>query len=85
MVWHYKKFTARKAIVWGFETGVAYSKIALEYHNPNMNFKRIILSRAFVFANFFMILFGEIYGFVRYFYKAFDKIEDHRKPRNSDK
>ncbi len=84
VVWHFKKITVRKAIVWGFDTGVAYARIYLQYHKPNMNLKRMAMSRGYEFIHALMILLGEIYGFVRYSYKIFDKVEDHRTPRKKN-
>lgn len=84
VVWHFKKITVRKAIVWGFDTGVAYSRIYLQYHKPNMNLKRMTMSRGYAFTHAFMVLLGEMYGFVRYSYKVFDKVEDRRMPRKKN-
>lgn len=85
IVWHFRKWNPKKYIMWRFWIGMSYSKTALRYSNPNMNFKRIVLSRGFAFTDFVLTLIGEICGFVRYFYLIFYRKKTARKTTNLSK
>ncbi len=67
VVWHFKKINAKKALSWSFYGGMAYSRIALSYKNPDMNFNRILLSRAYDFGVAFAVALGELYGLIVFF------------------
>jgi len=62
VVWHFKKVNVHKLVSWSFEMGVAFSRIALSYKNPEINFKRMFLSKAYTFGGEFLMLCGEIWG-----------------------
>lgn len=85
VVWHFKKWNPKKYVMWKFWIGVSYSKTALQYRNANMNFKRIILSRALAFLDFLLMLIGEICGFIRYFYLIFYRKKTTKRPTNLSK
>ncbi len=67
IIYHFKKLNAKKAITWSFYEGMAYSRIALSYKNPDMNFKRILLSRGFNIGTQVIVALGELYGFIVFF------------------
>lgn len=73
IVWHFKRMTVNKVIKWSFYAGVAYARIALQYKDPEEDFKRIIMSRGYALTAFLAMLAGEVYAFVRYFYTIFNK------------
>jgi glycosyltransferase involved in cell wall biosynthesis len=80
VVWHFKKMNAKKEIIFSFKTGVTFSRIALSYKHPNMNFKRMFLSRAYNFGAAIIMTLGEIYGLIVFFPLIFKrKIDDVEK------
>ena len=64
IVWHFKKIHMDKMVDWSFNMGVAYSRVAMSYKNPDMNFKRMFLSRASGLGSEFLMLCGEIWGLI---------------------
>ncbi|MDI6807229.1 MAG: glycosyltransferase [Candidatus Aenigmarchaeota archaeon] len=79
VVYHYKSTDPRKRLLRAFKNGKNHVRIWLKHDNPEMNFKRIILSRGFYITKEILQLVGVIWGLVRYSYliprKIFHRIK----------
>jgi glycosyltransferase involved in cell wall biosynthesis len=86
IVWHFKQMNAKKEIIFSFKTGVTFSGIALSYRHPDMNFKRMFLSRAYQFGSAVIMTLGEVYGLIVFFPLLFKrKIDDPEKGQDKVK
>ena len=78
VIWHFKKINTKKAITWSFYMGMAFSRIALTYKNPNMNFRRMFLSRAYALGTGIIMALGELYGLIVFFPLVFKRKGDNK-------
>lgn len=68
VVYHYRSRDVKKRLIRAFKVGKNFVKIWIKHKNPEMNLRRIILSRGFYITKEVLQLIGVIWGLIRYSY-----------------